>query len=209
MRYIILVCDNLSSLCFINTVANYQYFLHSNNLAIQVMHTVNEQELLHQKHFVIVSVVIFTFWVVWAITFAGYKCAKCNQHVFSCLWPAAKRSTNLAHNTLSMPDNSELLTIVTSAIKSSFITEIKIAPYPHHLLWLPYHSCLPHTSQIKSQSFISTYKPTPLPPQLILSHLHPLFYSTISLLPPYSKSTIYSLNHLIPTVISILFLPPY
>ena len=29
------------------------------------------------------------------------------------------------------------------------------------------------TSLIKSQSFISTYKPTPLPHQLILSHLHP------------------------------------
>ena len=28
-------------------------------------------------------------------------------------------------------------------------------------------------SLIKSQSFISTYKPTPLPPQLVLSHLHP------------------------------------
>ena len=32
---------------------------------------------------------------------------------------------------------------------------------------------LPHTSLIKSQSFISTYKPTLLPPQLILSHLLP------------------------------------
>ena len=37
----------------------------------------------------------------------------------------------------------------------------------------------------------------------------PLLYSTLSLLPPYSKSTIYSLNHVIPTVISILFIPPY
>ena len=48
-----------------------------------------------------------------------------------------------------------------------------IAPYTHHPLWLPYHSYLSHTSLIKSQSFISTYKPTPLPPQLILSHFHP------------------------------------
>ena len=37
----------------------------------------------------------------------------------------------------------------------------------------------------------------------------PLLYSTLSLLPSYSKSTIYSLNHLIHTVISILFLQPY
>ena len=50
---------------------------------------------------------------------------------------------------------------------------MQIDPYPHHPLWLPYHSYFPHTSQIKSQSFISTYKPTPLPPQLILPHLHP------------------------------------
>ena len=34
-------------------------------------------------------------------------------------------------------------------------------------------------------------------------------YSTLSFLPPYSKSTTYALNHLIHTVISILFLPPY
>ena len=94
-------------------------------------------------------------------------------------------------------------------LSRTFYTEMQIAPYPHHPIWLLYHSYLPHTSQIKSQSFISTYKPTPLPPQLILSYLHPLLYSTLSLLPPYSKSTIYSLNHLIPTVISILFLPPY
>ena len=86
---------------------------------------------------------------------------------------------------------------------------MQIALYPKNPLWLPYHSYLLHTSLIKSQSFISTYKPTPLQTQLILSHLHPLLYSTLSLLPPYSKSTIYSLNHLIPTVISILFLPPY
>ena len=60
-------------------------------------------------------------------------------------------------------------------------TELQIAPYSHHPLWLPYHSYLPHTSLIKSLSFISTYKPTPLPPQLILSHLlpssTPLFHS--------------------------------
>ena len=37
----------------------------------------------------------------------------------------------------------------------------------------------------------------------------PLLYSTLSHQPPYSKSTIYSFNHLIHTVISILFLPPY
>ena len=42
-----------------------------------------------------------------------------------------------------------------------------------------------------------------------MNHLLPLLYSTLSLLPPYSKSTIYSLNHLIHTVILILFLPPY
>ena len=88
-------------------------------------------------------------------------------------------------------------------------TELQIVSYRHHPLWLPYHSYLPHTSLMKSQSFISTSKPTPLPPQLILSHLHPLLYYTISLQPPYSKSTTYSLNHLIHTVISILFLPPY
>ena len=86
---------------------------------------------------------------------------------------------------------------------------MQITPYPHHPVWLLYHSYLPHTSLIKSQSFISTYKPTPLLPPLILSHLHPLLYFTLSLLPPYSKLTIYSLNHLIHTVISILFLPPY
>ena len=80
---------------------------------------------------------------------------------------------------------------------------------PTSSLWLPYHSYLPHTSLIKSQSFISTCKPTSHPPQLILSHLHPLLYSTLPLLSPYSKSTICSLNHLIHTVISILFLPPY
>ena len=34
-------------------------------------------------------------------------------------------------------------------------------------------SYLPHTSLIKSQIFISTHKPTPLPPLLILSQLHP------------------------------------
>ena len=37
----------------------------------------------------------------------------------------------------------------------------------------------------------------------------PLLYSTLSLLPPYSKSRICSLNHLIHTVISILFLTLY
>ena len=37
-------------------------------------------------------------------------------------------------------------------------TELQIAPYPYHALWLHYHSYLPHTSLIKSQSFISTYK---------------------------------------------------
>ena len=52
-------------------------------------------------------------------------------------------------------------------------TELQIAPYPHHPLWQPYHSYLSHTSLIKSQSFISTYKPTPLPSQLFLSHLYP------------------------------------
>ena len=60
-------------------------------------------------------------------------------------------------------------------------TEMQITPYPHHPLWLPYDSYLPHTSQIKSQKFISTYKSTRLSPQLILSHLHPsstaLFHS--------------------------------
>ena len=56
-------------------------------------------------------------------------------------------------------------------------TELQSAPYPHHPLWRPYHSYLPHTSLIKSGSFISTYKPTPLPPQLILSHLHPLHHT--------------------------------
>ena len=59
----------------------------------------------------------------------------------------------------------------------------------------------------KSQSYISIYKPTPLPPQLFLCHLYPS--STLSLLPPYTKSTIYSLNHRIHIVISILFLPLY
>ena len=37
----------------------------------------------------------------------------------------------------------------------------------------------------------------------------PLLYFTLSLLPPYTKSTIYSFNHLIHTMISILFLPLY
>ena len=51
-------------------------------------------------------------------------------------------------------------------------TELQIAPYPHHPLWLPYHSYLPHTSLINSQRFISINKPTHLPPQHFLCHLH-------------------------------------
>ena len=68
---------------------------------------------------------------------------------------------------------------------------------------LPYLSYLPSTSLIKSQSYISTYKQTPLPLQIFLYHLHPS--SSLSLLVPYVKSTIYYLNHLTHTVISILF----
>ena len=117
---------------------------------------------------------------------------------------AAKKSF---YATLVQSFSSKLRALWKTIITS--YTELQIAPYPHHPLLLPYHSYLPHTSVIKSQSFISTYKPTPLPPQLILSHLLPFLYSMISHLPSYLKSTIYSLNHLIHTVISILFIPPY
>ena len=87
--------------------------------------------------------------------------------------------------------------------------ELQIAPYPHHPLWLSYHIYLPHSSLIKYQSFISTYKPTPLPPQLILFHLHPSstprFHSchlTRNRQPTLSTSLIH-------IVISIPFLLPY
>ena len=60
-------------------------------------------------------------------------------------------------------------------------TELQIVPYPHHPLWLPYFSYSPPTFLIKSQSYISTYQITLLPPQLLLCHLHPsstsLFHS--------------------------------
>ena len=127
-------------------------------------------------------------------------------------------ATNRYHRFIAADKKSFYASLVQSSSSKAQIfgklsitsyTELQIAPYSHHPLWLPYHSYLTHTSLIKSQSFISTYKPTHLPPQLILSHLHPLLYSTLSLLPPYSKLTICSLNHLIHTVISILFLPPY
>ena len=73
-------------------------------------------------------------------------------------------------------------------------TELQTAPYRHHSLWLPYRSYLPHTSLIKSQSFISTYKPTHLHPSSFFATFTLLLYSTLSLLPPYSKSAVYSLN---------------
>ena len=128
-----------------------------------------------------------------------------------------RSSTNLYHKFIAAAKKSIYAALVQSSSKpralwktiNKIYTELQIAPYPHHPLWLPYHNYLPHTSLIKSQSFISTYKPTPLPPQLILFHLLPLLYSILSLLSPYSKSTIFSLNHLIHTMISILFLPPY
>ena len=79
----------------------------------------------------------------------------------------------ISHSTphLSSPPHPNLELFRKLSITS--YTELQIAPYPHRPLWLPYHSYLPHTSLIKSQSFISTYKPTHLPPQLILSHFHP------------------------------------
>ena len=118
---------------------------------------------------------------------------------------AAAKSHSTSH--LSSPPHLNLELFGKLSLTS--YTELQIALYPHHSLWLPYHSHLPHTSLIKSQSNISPYKPTPLPPQLFLCHLQPRLYSTLSILPHYTKSTIYSLNHLIDTVILILFLPLY
>ena len=129
-----------------------------------------------------------------------------------------RSATNRYHKFIAAAKKSFYASLVQSSSSKSralwklsitSYTELQIAPYPHHHLWLPYHSYLPHIWLIKSRSFISTYKPTNLSPQLFLCHLHLLHYSTLSLLPTYSKSTIYSLNHLIDTVISILFLPLY
>ena len=87
-------------------------------------------------------------------------------------------------------------------------TELKIAIYPHHPLWLPYHSYLSHTSVIKSQSYILAYKPTPLPPSSFSATFTPPLLQSFT--PArYSRSTIYSFNHLIHIVISIMFLPLY
>ena len=61
------------------------------------MHTVQEQELLHQKHFLIASVVIVAFWVLLTSTFAGYKCAKCNQHASSFPYPPAAKHPTTWH----------------------------------------------------------------------------------------------------------------
>ena len=63
---------------------------------------------------------------------------------------------------LSSPPHPNLELFGKPSITS--YTELQIASYPHHPLWLPYHSYLPDISLIKSQSFISSYKPTPLPP---------------------------------------------
>ena len=63
------------------------------------------------------------------------------------------------------------------------------------------------SDKISKQHFNLQTNPSSTP-ALSLPSSSPL-YSTLSLLLPYLKSTIYYINHLIYTVISILFLPPY
>ena len=75
------------------------------------------------------------------------------------LYPPPKR-----HSTphLSSPPHPNLEFCGKLSITSCI--ELQIASYPYHLLWLPYHSYMTQTSLIKSQSYISTYKPTSPPP---------------------------------------------
>ena len=69
-----------------------------------------------------------------------------------------------------MSSSHHLNLVLFEKLSTKSYTELQVAPYP---LWLPCHSYLPHTSLIKFQNYISTYKPTPLPSQLFLCHLHP------------------------------------
>ena len=101
-------------------------------------------------------------------------------------------SQPFAHYSIITPTSSSkpinplaLLPLLGSPLKSSVLSlpaAVWNAPILHHTQFstLNCFGLLP-TSLIKSQSFISTYKPTPLPPQLILSHLHtsstPLFHT--------------------------------
>ena len=59
-------------------------------------------------------------------------------------------------------------------------TELQVASYSHHLLWLPYHSYLPYTSLINLKTIFQTNKTNPsstpahsLPPSPPLLHSFP------------------------------------
>ena len=94
---------------------------------------------------------------------------------------AAKKSflSSLVHSSSSNPRALEKLS-------TRSYTELQIAPYPHHLLWLPYLSYLPPTSPIKSKQLhlnlqtnrSSTPAPS-LPSSFLLYFTLSLFHSCI------------------------------
>ena len=118
---------------------------------------------------------------------------------------------------------------ISAAKKSLYASLVQFFSSKHRALWKTINNILQRTVNRS----LPTSSPLAALPQLFatcfsdkISNIHfnpqtkpsstparslppsPLLYSTLLLLPPYSKSTIYSLNHLIHTVISILFLPP-
>ena len=64
------------------------------------------------------------------------------------LWPPPK-----SHSTPHLTSPHLNLALFGKLSTKSY-TELQIAPYPYHPLWLPYYSYVPHTSLIKSQSNI-------------------------------------------------------
>ena len=96
----------------------------------------------------------------------------------------AKRHTPISSHTpfsilnyfcllLTTTIHPHLTFVLSGKLSTSSFTELQIASCQHHPLSLPYLGYWPPTSSTKSQSYISTNKLTPLPPQLFLFHLDP------------------------------------